>query len=103
MRIQEMRSGFAHLKKKAESAEHDNVYVMHPVPKQDPWTLADDPSVISSVSELEEARWAVISFDKVEASPLTYSQAEDWLAELDLRNVPGLCIVSIETAERINS
>ena len=52
-------------------------------------------------NELREAFWSVISFDKCEASGLTYAEAEQKIAELDAKGVSGLCIVTDETADRI--
>jgi hypothetical protein len=51
--------------------------------------------------ELREAIWAVISFEKCEASGLTYAQAERKLSELEAQNISGLCIVTDEVAARI--
>jgi hypothetical protein len=52
-------------------------------------------------NELREAIWSVISFDKCEASGLTYTEAEQKLSELEAQKVSGLCIVTDETAARI--
>lgn len=54
-----------------------------------------------SASELREPRWSVISFTKVEASGLTYVQAEQKIKELEAQKVSGLCIVTDETAVRM--
>jgi hypothetical protein len=51
-------------------------------------------------SELSMRRWSVISFDRCEASGLTYHQASEKLAELEQRRVPGLAIVTDEAAAR---
>lgn len=51
--------------------------------------------------ELREAMWSVVSFDKCEASGLTYTEAERKLSELEAQKVSGLCIVTDETAARI--
>lgn len=64
-----------------------------PEPKQDIETLPE--------SELSEARWSVISFDKCEASGLTYQQAIETMAELGARRTAGLAIVTDEAADRI--
>jgi hypothetical protein len=53
------------------------------------------------LSELGEACWSVVSFDKCEAGGLTYSQAEAKMDELRARNVYGLCIVTDEAAKRV--
>ncbi|HVE60122.1 MAG TPA: hypothetical protein VNB22_25125 [Pyrinomonadaceae bacterium] len=52
-------------------------------------------------AELREAVWSVVSFDKCEASNLTYAEAEQKLTELEAQKVSGLCIVTDETAARI--
>ena len=55
------------------------------------------------LSELGEACWSVVSFDKCEAGGLTYSEAEKKMAELLANNVYGLCIVTDEAAQRVVS
>jgi hypothetical protein len=52
-------------------------------------------------SELHEPCWSVISFAKIEASSLTYAQAEQKIKELEAQKVSGLCIVTDETAARM--
>lgn len=53
-------------------------------------------------AELREPFWSVISFEKAEASGLTYAEAEQKLAELEAQKVSGLCIVTDEVAARIS-
>jgi hypothetical protein len=53
-------------------------------------------------NELREAFWSVVSFEKCEASGLTYVEAEQKMAELYAQKVSGLCIVTDETAARIS-
>ena len=53
-------------------------------------------------SELRAPVWSVVSFEKCEASGLTYAEAEQKLTELEAQNVPGLCIVTDEVAARIS-
>lgn len=53
------------------------------------------------VTELNEPRWAVISFDKVEAGNLAYADAARLLADLDKKGVTGLCVVTDQTASRL--
>ena len=55
----------------------------------------------SGRSELDEPLWSVISFDRCEASGLAYAEAEQKVAELEEQNVPGLCIVTNEAADRV--
>lgn len=54
-----------------------------------------------SRSELSDPLWAVISFDRCEATDLTYEQASAKLAELQDRRIPGLAVVTAETAARV--
>ena len=53
-------------------------------------------------SELMEPRWAVISFDRAEATGLTYPAAVAKLAELDAAGIAGLCVVADEVARRVS-
>ena len=55
----------------------------------------------AEVTELEDRRWAVISFDKVEGGNLTYEAASRLLADLDAKGVTGLCIVTDHVAARL--
>lgn len=52
-------------------------------------------------SELATGRWSVISFDRCEASGLTYPQAAEMRLELEKQKVAGLCIVTDEAAGRV--
>ena len=54
-------------------------------------------------SELESPIWSVISFERCEASGLTYSEAADKIRELEFQKVSGLCIVTTEAASRVTS
>lgn len=56
-----------------------------------------------TTSELSSKRWAVISFEKCEASGLTYPGARERLAELDKKRIAGLCVVTDEAAARLNA
>lgn len=56
-----------------------------------------------SENELDKPIWAVVSFERTEATGLKYKQASSWLAELDLQGVHGLCIITAEAAARIKS
>lgn len=53
------------------------------------------------VSELDQPRWSVVSFDACEASGLTYSAAIDLLDEKEAVGVYGLCIITDEAARRL--
>ena len=52
-------------------------------------------------NELREPIWSVVSFEKCEASSLTYAEAEQKIKDLEAQNVSGLCIVTDEAAARI--
>lgn len=54
-------------------------------------------------TELEEARWSVISFDRCEASGLDHESAANVLIELEKRGIAGLCIVTDEAAARLGT
>ena len=101
MRIQEMKSGLSHLKKKMGNERQENFFE----------TLADDhtwaapePVVPTAADcELDEPRWSVVSFDKVEAGGLNYKQAAELMSNLDARGVSGLCIITNKAASRLHS
>ncbi len=57
---------------------------------------------IRSESELDQPRWAVISFERREAAGLTYTEASAKVDELEARNVSGVCLVTDDVAERVN-
>jgi hypothetical protein len=52
-------------------------------------------------TELESPMWSVISFDRCEASGLTYKAAVEKITELESQKVSGLCIVTDEAASRV--
>lgn len=53
--------------------------------------------------ELDEPRWSVVSFDRLEARGLTYSKAIKVMFDLEIEGVSGLCIVTDEAAKRKRS
>ena len=53
------------------------------------------------VNEMDIAQWSVVSFDRAEASGLTYDQARKRLEELDAADAAGLCIVTDSAARRM--
>ncbi len=53
------------------------------------------------LSELAALCWSVVSFEKCEASNLTYEQAEGKMRELTALKVSGLCIITDESAGRL--
>jgi hypothetical protein len=55
----------------------------------------------SAENELEARMWSVVSFERREASGLTYAEAVEKSAELEWQKVAGLCIVTDEAAGRV--
>jgi hypothetical protein len=103
MRIQEMRPGFLHLKKKMEDEGPENYFAANAVEDVmiDPETGIVAP--LELACELNEARWSVVSFDKMEAAGLSYVEASALMVKLDSYGVTGLCIVTDEAALRMRS
>lgn len=101
MRIQEMRSGISHLKKKMGNDVRENYLDLHAAAE----ALSLDEARVAerSSSELDEPLWSVVSFDQREAGGLTYAQAVQLMSELDALDVTGLCIVTDAAAGRITS
>ena len=72
--------------------------------------VATEPKVADAVcetaettisSELARPMWAVVSFERVEVSRLTYAQAVFVMNELTSQGSSGLCIITDEAARRI--
>ncbi len=103
MRIQEMKSGFLHLKKKMENERPENYFETHAIQDVmiDPET--GDILPLECDCELDEPCWAVVSFDKIEAGGLVHAQASELINELDSQGVTGLCIITDEAASRMRS
>ncbi|HEY0049790.1 MAG TPA: hypothetical protein VGB68_10915 [Pyrinomonadaceae bacterium] len=55
-----------------------------------------------ALSELNEPRWSVVSFESVAVHGLPYAEAQNWLEKLQKQNISGLCIVTDEAAARIS-
>ena len=53
-------------------------------------------------SELDLPIWSVVSFDRCEASGLTFAEASKKLAELETQKIAGLCLITDEAASRIS-
>ena len=101
MRIQEMKSGFLHLKKKVENERPGN-YFETPAAQDEfiDWeTGVGRP--LGSICELDEPLWSLVSFAQTEAGGLNYAQATALMKELDTHDVAGLCIVTDKAAFRI--
>ena len=102
MKIQEMRSGLAHLSKKVEREPQtlgdyfwpESAGAARGIKKEEP------EQQIEMHSELEEPTWSVVSFDRREAGGLTYSQAAKLSAFMHERGINGLCIIADEAAAR---
>lgn len=54
-------------------------------------------------NELDSPVWAVISFERVEAGGLDHASASRLMEALQEKDVPGLCIVTNDAAERIKT
>lgn len=99
MRIQEMRSGLDHLRKRSETEAKDNFFDFRLSLEPD---LSWPDPVIVSKSELDEPRWSLVSFDQIEAGGLTYRQAAELMSLLDSHGMSGLCVITDEAAARMN-
>lgn len=53
--------------------------------------------------ELSAPCWSVITFELCAAKNLSYDEAAKKLQELNRRGISGLCIVTDEAGERVNS
>lgn len=100
MRIQEMRSGFSHLRKKEEPELPQEIFEMLAIPTPE---VLFEPAVRTYASELDEPRWSVVSFDQIEAGGLTYRQSCELMSLLDSHGLSGLCVVTDEAAARMVS
>lgn len=105
MRIQEMRSGFAHLRKRRAVASQNHFFAERVAREAFIESLTefiemDEPKVIPC--DISQEMWSVVSFDKVEAPGLTYSQAVKLINELEERHIAGLCIVTDAAALHIH-
>lgn len=98
MRIQEMRSGLEHLRKRIEPAPEENFTDFRLSLEPD---LSWPDPVIESKSELDEPRWSLVSFDQIEAGGLTYRQASELMTLLDSHGIAGLCVITDEAAARM--
>lgn len=98
MRIQEMRSGLEHLRKRTEPAPEENFADFRLSLEPD---LSWPDPVIESKSELDEPRWSLVSFDQIEAGGLTFRQASELMMLLDSHGIAGLCVVTDEAGARM--
>jgi hypothetical protein len=92
VRIEDMRSGFGHLRKKvSQEVPGNNIETKES-------SIQESGSVRELVCDLAEPLWSVVSFDEVEAGGLTYFQAVNIVSELDASGIPGLCIITDKAA-----
>lgn len=97
MKIQEMRSGVRHFERKPEPKFINNVFEIRSLGEP----IFDDAFPEAIESELDKPMWSVVSFDQRQAGGLTYKQAVKLLSELDAYDIPGLCIITDEAADRL--
>ena len=101
MKIQEMRPGVLQLNRRPAADKREDFFdIFSAAPSADEEV---EPSAPLILSELDQPRWSVVSFERREASGLAYKQAAALMEDLDSRGVAGLCIVSDEAADRIKS
>jgi len=127
MRIQEMRSGVELLRRRQDAAPTDKLFEMRSLLEPELQAVAErfERELVSETaaaettpatdaapepvtetteavtSELERPMWAVVSFDRIEVSRLTYAQAVFVMNELASQGVAGLCILTDEAARRL--
>lgn len=94
MKIQEMRSGNLHLARRREGDDPEHPFDMPPA------DMAIQAGQAETACELDQPLWSVVSFEKCEASGLTYDQAADLRRDLEAREITGLCIVTNAAAGR---
>ena len=99
MRIQEMRSGLEHLRKRIETKTEESFFDFRLSLEPD---LSWPDAEVVSKSELDEPRWSLVSFDQIEAGGLTYRQAAELMSLLDSHGISGLCVITDEAAARMN-
>ena len=100
-----MRPGILHLRKKMETEGPDEFF-----DDASDTAFAGEqrvsPAVASpseAVSDLDQPRWSLVSFERREAGGLTYNQAVALMAELDNYGMAGLCIITDQAASRLKS
>jgi hypothetical protein len=65
-------------------------------------TYDDAAAETAEPNELDEPRWSVVSFERCEASHLTFAQAAEKMSELDAAGVAGLCLVTDDVGARVD-
>ena len=101
MKIQEMRPGVLQLNRRVEAERRDNLFeILADQAEPDRPDNVPGPVILS---ELDQPCWSVVSFDRLEASGLSYEQASALLRTLDVRGVTGLCVVTDTAGRRLKS
>jgi hypothetical protein len=85
--------GYARVRLKVKAKKEEN--------KKAKKTAANVAAGEDMSSELNEPRWAVITFETCAADNLTYSEAAAELRKLEAKKVSGLCIITDEAAKRM--
>jgi len=80
--------------KKKEQIDQESPEQQQSVPK--------DTNVKKAINELQEPQWSVISFESCAGSGFTYDEAVEKMAELAKKEIYGLCVVTDDSAGRIN-
>jgi len=80
--------------KKKEQIDQESPEQQQSVPK--------DKNVKKAINELQEPQWSVISFESCAGSGFTYDEAVEKMAELAKKKIYGLCVVTDDSAGRIN-
>jgi len=104
-----MRSGLIRRKKDTEAPYPVSIFQMRSIFDEEllPATFQSAPTPEGeaergeALSELDEPRWAVVSFARVEAGPMTYAEAAARMTDLNNLRIAGLCIVTAEAASKI--
>jgi hypothetical protein len=99
MKIQEMRPGLLHLNRRLAAEKREDLFEFFS--SSDEPEEAVDSAAPLILSELDQPRWSVVSFERREASGLAYRQAAALLQDLDSRGVTGLCIITDDAADRV--
>ena len=88
---------------KEEKEKNKKIKKTRAARKKKSFSAAKPFSGANPQSELAEQRWSVVTFESRAASGLTYDEAVRKLNELREENKFGLCIITDEAAERVNS
>ncbi len=91
------------VKMKAEKEENQKPNKGQAARKKKNSSAAKSVSSKNPPSELAEQRWSVVTFESRAAAGLTYDEAIQKLDKLREENKFGLCIITDEAAERVNS